>query len=78
MTNEEVVKQTVSFLLRNYEQGAEGVNIFTPLPVDPEKWWSEMQLVPHDPEKLQPASRAHFEARERRWTELALQAILNH
>lgn len=66
------MRRGVDFVLGHYEVGPMP---FTLDPVDPETWWSKVQVLPHDPARLLPASRAHFEARLRRWHELALAEI---
>jgi len=57
----------IDFIMGHYEQGSP----FRLTAVDPDEWWSKVQIEPHRPESLLPASRAHFEARKARWKELA-------
>jgi hypothetical protein len=63
-----IVDRTIEFVLGHQEAGPLP---FTAQPVDPDAWWGQMQLTGNDPSRLLPKSRAHFEARLRRWKELA-------
>lgn len=69
---DKTVRKAVAFVLSHYEAGPMP---FTPEPVDPETWWSKMQILPHDRNQLLPKSRAHFEARIKHWQALAVAAL---
>lgn len=63
----------VRFALTHYEQHKTGNPVFTLTDIDPAQWWSAMILTPH-PRKL-PGSQAHYEARLKRWQELATEYL---
>lgn len=69
---EKLIRDVVRFVLSHYEQ-IDGKSPFQPVAVDPAEWWSKMQLLGHDPEKLRPVSAAHLEARIARWQEIAVE-----
>lgn len=69
----EATERTIDFVLGHHEAGPMP---FTPDPVDPDEWWSKIQLPPLDPARLHPKSRAHFEARKARWKEPAIAAAI--
>lgn len=68
---EQTIRDAVRFVLSHYEAGPMP---FRPTPIDPDIWWQKMQLV-EVPDDLLPRSRAHFEARIKRWQELAIEAL---
>lgn len=65
---ERIVRETIAFVFGHYEVGPIPFDL---RPVDIDQWWSKRTLNPHDPDKLFPESRQHFEARKARWIELA-------
>lgn len=65
----EGMKRAVRFVLSHHEAGPMP---FQPTPVDPDRWWQDMQIAVKVPENLLPRSRAHFEARIARWQDLVL------
>lgn len=58
----------VDFILGHYECYPGGESLFTLDEVDPETWWDNLCIRPH--EGLLPNSRRHLEARKARWKEL--------
>jgi peptidoglycan/xylan/chitin deacetylase (PgdA/CDA1 family) len=63
---EAIINETVRFVLSHYEKG--------PMPfshekIEPDEWMGQMQIAPSP--KLLPRSAEYFEARIKRWQELA-------
>lgn len=63
------------FVLTHYEQHKTGETAFTPKPVDPDTWWSEMMLTPQP--KFSTNSAEHLRKRIDRWIELITAELTN-